>query len=127
MSQESKSTTAKSHATQTTKNADANAQGPSGPRELPDTSKPDTKPDTVNGAGTPSVGGPPSEKRTKKVPLTHPYQVAPGRSIGCARGVLDGNNGDEIKAEWLGKDEVGVKALENLLAKGFVLKGPEKK
>jgi hypothetical protein len=94
-----------------------------GPTELEDLSVPDEVRDPVNGAGVPPLGGPPLQARSvaplarPKVVVAFEYQVAPGKSIACVKGIVDQNQ--EIRVKDISG---GQEALDHLVAKGHVLK-----
>ncbi len=93
--------------------------------ELEGTRPPAPKPPpVVNGNEDQAyLGGPPKLRSADNPIPTHPYEIAPGKSLTCKRGVL--GPGQEIRECDVsgGKDQ-----LEHLVKRGHVLKGlPAKK
>lgn len=90
------------------------------PEPTPDPPKPpEHKP--FDGAGDNGSGGAPPEP-TPDPPLVHAFQVAPGKSLSTLRGIL--KPGEEVDAATFSVDpKAGQATLEELLEKGYLLKG----
>jgi len=81
--------------------------------------EPPAPPAPVNGAvDSRSLGGPPDPKPPEAPPVLFPFQIAPGKSIVCSRGVL--GPGEEIRPKDVSG---GVEQLEELVDRGYILKG----
>jgi hypothetical protein len=97
-----------------------NPQG-AAPDGAPPRHEPESKIQTMDGATGNSLGGPPPPT-VEAPPEKFPYQVAPGKSLTCLRGVL--GPGHEVRPEFFSAQaEVGKATLKDLLEKGYVIEG----
>lgn len=94
--------------------------GEAPPEEPPAGGPPPVQPH--NAAEPKELGGPPPPAPPPAPPLRYPYQVAPGKSLVCYRGVL--GEGEEIRPSDVSG---GADQLNYLAQQGYVLKGPDPK
>ncbi len=86
------------------------------------------KPPLVDGAGPTKLGGPPPPPPPPPAPAPRarfPYAIAPGKSITSRKGVL--GPGEEVLPRYFNEadEAAGMKVIEDLVAKGYIVKAPD--